>query len=123
MLGGCAHPATAASRPSGCSRPDAAGPSSSAGPTTIGQQTSHIKNKQVRSAKYGKLKHEAKKAKKKARKAREAEATRAAELGLEPPPKPVPKVCGCIVVAVAWRAAGRGGLRRRRSGRSCTQLA
>lgn len=58
---------------------------------TIGQQTSHIKNKMVRGAKYAKLKHEKNKAKKKERAKRAAEVARAEELGLEPPPKPVPK--------------------------------
>lgn len=46
---------------------------------------------QVRGAKYAKLKHEKNKAKKKERAKRAAEVARAEELGLEPPPKPVPK--------------------------------
>ncbi|PRW33197.1 Ribosome production factor 1 [Chlorella sorokiniana] len=58
---------------------------------TIGQKTSFIKNKIVRSEKYNKLRHEAKRDKKKARKARQKEEARAEELGIEPPPKAVPK--------------------------------
>ncbi|KAF6265572.1 anticodon-binding protein [Scenedesmus sp. NREL 46B-D3] len=54
---------------------------------TVGQQTSHIKNKLVRAELYAKLKHKQKKQKKVERKKRDAEAARAEELGLEPPPK------------------------------------
>eukprot|EP00882_Tetradesmus_deserticola_P023221 GHRQ01025266.1.p1 GENE.GHRQ01025266.1~~GHRQ01025266.1.p1 ORF type:complete len:255 (+),score=124.50 GHRQ01025266.1:23-766(+) len=54
---------------------------------TLGQQTSHIKNKLVRAELYAKLKHKQKKQKKVERKRRDAEAARAEELGLEPPPK------------------------------------
>lgn len=70
---------------------DGPGPSGNQAPT-VGQQTSHIKNKQVRGAKYAKLKHEKNKLKKKERALREKEVARAEELGIEPPPKPVPKV-------------------------------
>jgi hypothetical protein len=71
---------------------DEEGPSTSGQPLTIGQQTSHIANKIVRGTKYAKLKHEKNKAKKKARAQRKKEIERAEELGIEPPPKPVPKV-------------------------------
>eukprot|EP00879_Flechtneria_rotunda_P026199 GHRR01027922.1.p1 GENE.GHRR01027922.1~~GHRR01027922.1.p1 ORF type:complete len:300 (+),score=67.61 GHRR01027922.1:367-1266(+) len=54
---------------------------------TLGQQTSHVKNKLVRAELYGKLKHKQKKQKRAERKKRQAEAARAEELGLEPPPK------------------------------------
>lgn len=82
---------------------DDQGPSTSGQPRTIGQQTSHIANKIVRGTKYAKLKHEKNKAKKKARAQRKKEIERAEELGIEPPPKPVPKVSPQMPV---------GGLRR-----------
>ncbi|PSC71393.1 Ribosome production factor 1 isoform A [Micractinium conductrix] len=71
---------------------DGPGPSggSEAAPT-IGQQTAHIKNKQVRGARYVKLKHEKSKAKKKKRAIVAKEAAKAEELGLPPPEKAVPK--------------------------------
>jgi hypothetical protein len=61
------------------------------GEASIGQQTSGIKNKQRRNELYGKLKHKAKVDKKKARVKRQAEVAKALELGLVPPPRPVPK--------------------------------
>eukprot|EP00775_Hariotina_reticulata_P008898 gene8898-9075_t len=54
---------------------------------TLGQQTSHIKNKLVRAELYDKLKHKQKKQKKAARNKRAAEEARAEELGLQPPPR------------------------------------
>jgi ribosome production factor 1 len=63
-------------------------------PATVGQQTSHIANKQVRSQQYHKLKHEKNKKKKSERKRRQREAAKADELGLPPPPKMEPKVSG-----------------------------
>jgi ribosome production factor 1 len=60
---------------------------------TIGQQTAHIRNKIVRGTKYAKLKHEKNKSKKKERARKQKEIERAEALGIEPPPKPVPKVC------------------------------
>lgn len=59
---------------------------------TVGQQTSGIKNKLVRSSKYHKLKHEKSKKKRIERKKRKQEYAKAEELGLEPPVKQVPKV-------------------------------
>lgn len=67
------------------------GPSTS-GPASLGQQTAHIRNKQVRSERYHKLKHEAKKKKKVERKRRQAEDARAEELGLPPPERQQQKV-------------------------------
>lgn len=74
-----------------------AGPSGAAGgadgtpnssePATVGQRTSHVRNKQARSELYAELKHKAKKAKKAARKKRDAEEAKAAQLGLQPPPR------------------------------------
>ncbi|KAI8466209.1 MAG: anticodon-binding protein [Monoraphidium minutum] len=58
----------------------------SGGPT-LGQQTSYIKNKLVRSEKYAKLKHKLKKAKKAERKKRQEEEAKAEDLGLEAPPR------------------------------------
>ena len=63
------------------------------GKPTIGMQTAHIRNKIVRSQKYNKLRHEQKKAKKKERLKKAQQIAKAEELGLEPPPKAVPKVC------------------------------
>lgn len=58
---------------------------------TIGKQTSHIKNKVVRSELYSKLKHKKMKAKKQKReKAKKAE-EKALELGQDLPPKKIPK--------------------------------
>lgn len=132
-----------------------------------GQRTSFIKNKVVRSEKYNKLRHEAKRAKKKARQARgqreraggdvgvlpstccvasaccvacaselcpedrahrtlhplaatqarQKEAARAEELGLEPPPKAIPKAspyplaaaCCCSPALLPRRAQRWGG--------------
>lgn len=73
-------------------RDDDDGPGPSDGPATIGQKTSFIKNKLVRSERYHKLKHEEKKKKKIERKKRQNEAAKAEELGLPPPPKAIPKV-------------------------------
>lgn len=61
-------------------------------PATIGQQTSHIKNKQVRSKQYNQLRHEKNKKKKQERKKRQKEESKAIEQGIEPPPKKIPKV-------------------------------
>mmetsp|Transcript_33366 Transcript_33366/g.73774 ORF Transcript_33366/g.73774 Transcript_33366/m.73774 type:complete len:347 (+) Transcript_33366:113-1153(+) len=58
---------------------------------TVGQQTNHIKNKQVRSEMYSKLKHKAKKKKKAERLKRQKEEEKAVRSGLEPPPKKIPK--------------------------------
>lgn len=66
---------------------------------------------QVRGAKYAKLKHEKNKAKKKERAKRAAEVARAEELGLEPPPKPVPKA-SALHAAVMQRALSKGGGRQ-----------
>jgi len=71
---------------------DGGDPMPSGGAPTVGQQTSFIKNKVVRSMRYQKLKHENNKKKKAERKKREKELARAEDLGLEPPPKKVPKV-------------------------------
>ena len=72
---------------------DDAGPSTSTAKTaaTIGQLTSGIKNKQVRSERYQKLKHEANKKKKLDRKKRQKEVAKAEELGLAPPVRQIPK--------------------------------
>lgn len=59
---------------------------------TIGQQTSHIKNKLVRSERYQRLKHEENKKKKADRIKKRKEEAKAEELGLPPPPKAIPKV-------------------------------
>jgi ribosome production factor 1 len=67
-------------------------PASADGAPTVGQQTSEIKNKLVRSSKYHKLKHEKSKQKRIQRKKRRQEIAKAEELGLEPPAKQVPKV-------------------------------
>ena len=64
-------------------------------PETIGQKTSHILNKQVRSQKYQKLKHEKNKNKKAERKRRQKEEAKAEELGITLPPKEQPKVWFC----------------------------
>lgn len=80
---------------------DDEGPSTSGAPPTIGQQTAGIKNKIVRSEKYAKLRHEKNKLKKKERAKREKEMARAEELGIEPPPKPVPKA-SAIGPHVRW---------------------
>lgn len=58
---------------------------------TIGQQTSHIKNKQVRGELYAKLKHKKQKSKKVVRMKRQKAAELAEKQGLEPPPKQIPK--------------------------------
>mmetsp|Transcript_30171 Transcript_30171/g.55130 ORF Transcript_30171/g.55130 Transcript_30171/m.55130 type:complete len:365 (-) Transcript_30171:263-1357(-) len=60
-------------------------------PATIGQLTSNIKNKLVRSELYAKLKHKQEKEKKRARKKRQKEYAQAIDQGLEPPPKLVTK--------------------------------
>jgi ribosome production factor 1 len=52
---------------------------------TIGQLTSHIRNKQVRAELYGKLKRKKNKAKKQERQRRDQAEAKAAELGLAPP--------------------------------------
>ncbi|KAK9812650.1 hypothetical protein WJX72_001266 [[Myrmecia] bisecta] len=62
-----------------------------AGKATLGQLTSHISNKMVRSETYAKLKHKQKKQKKAERQKRQKEAAKAEQLGLEPPPKKIPK--------------------------------
>lgn len=62
------------------------------GPLSIGAQTSHIANKQVRSERYHKLKHEQKKKKRVERKKRQKEMAKAEELGLPVPERQVPKV-------------------------------
>jgi len=64
----------------------------SSGPLSVGQQTSHIGNKMVRSERYQKLKHEKKKQKKIVRKKKQRELAKAEELGLPAPAKQVPKV-------------------------------
>lgn len=66
-------------------RDDDGPPAAAPGGGTIGQQTSHIKNKLVRSETYAKLKHKQKKQKRQARKKRDAAEAKAEELGLEPP--------------------------------------
>ena len=60
---------------------------------SIGEKTSHIGNKLVRAREYAKLKTKKKKAKRAERAKREKETLKAEELGLEPPPKRIPKVC------------------------------
>lgn len=64
-----------------------AGPSTSTprAERTVGQMTSHIRNKQRREEAYAKLKAKQNKAKKVDRKKRQEEAARAEQLGLEPP--------------------------------------
>ncbi len=59
---------------------------------TVGQQTSHIRNKLVRAELYAKLKHKKKKDKKTERKKRDAEAAKAESLGLQAPPRQAQKV-------------------------------
>ena len=71
---------------------DDAPPPPPSGGMTIGMQTSGIKNKQVRSERYHKLKHEANKKKKADRRRKQKEIAKAEELGVEPPPKQIPKV-------------------------------
>ena len=83
-------------------------PSTSGVAPNIGMQTSGIKNKIVRSEKYAKLRHEKNKVAKKERAKKEKELERAEALGIEPPPKPVPKAsqqCHCCCFRT-----GRGGL-------------
>ena len=63
-------------------RDDDGGPSANDGEPTIGQQTSHIANKIVRSEKYAKLRHEKNKLKKRERQKRQKEIERAEELGI-----------------------------------------
>jgi len=75
------RPAGSAGGPAKKLVPAAAG---SNGPT-IGQLTSHIRNKQVRSEMYGKLKQKKSKAKRQAREQRDRAEAKAAELGLAPP--------------------------------------
>eukprot|EP00884_Botryococcus_braunii_P010775 jgi/Botrbrau1/1969/Bobra.0052s0012.1 len=58
---------------------------------TIGQQTSQIGNKIVRSQKYAKLKQKKNKEKKIQREKQQKAAAKAADLGLEGPPKKIPK--------------------------------
>lgn len=77
------------------------GPSRGGSAPTIGQQTSQIANKIVRGAKYAKLKHEKHKSKKKQRAMRQKELERAEALGIEPPPKPVPKVTSRVPMTAA----------------------
>jgi ribosome production factor 1 len=64
-------------------------PASGANPDapTIGQLTSHIRNKQARAELYGKLKRKKSKAKKQQRQQRDQAEAKAAELGLAPPPR------------------------------------
>lgn len=59
--------------------------------STVGQRTSHIKNKIKRSELYAKLLHEKKREKRKQRKKAAAEISKALELGQEPPTKQQPK--------------------------------
>ena len=59
---------------------------------SIGEKTSHIANKLVRAREYAKLKVKKNKAKRAERSKREKDTLKAEELGLEPPPKRVPKV-------------------------------
>uniref|UniRef100_A0A7R9VIK0 Brix domain-containing protein n=1 Tax=Chlamydomonas euryale TaxID=1486919 RepID=A0A7R9VIK0_9CHLO len=66
-------------------------PPADKGPASIGQQTSHIRNKLARSEMYAKLKHKHKKEKKKERKKRQKDEAAAEKEGLEPPPKRIPK--------------------------------
>lgn len=73
---------------------------------------------QVRGAKYAKLKHEKNKAKKKERAKRAAEVARAEELGLEPPPKPVPKASRRLSLCSPPRLCIRMGI----AGRRCLGL-
>jgi ribosome production factor 1 len=75
------------------------GPSTSGPNSTIGQKTSFIKNKIVRSEKYAKLRHEKTKLKRKERAKRQKEIEKAEGLGEEPPPKPVPKASSVCVRA------------------------
>ena len=58
---------------------------------SIGERTSHIRNKMVRSQQYHKLKHEKKKEKKLLKRKREKEIARAEQLGLPVPEKETPK--------------------------------
>ena len=57
----------------------------------MGQQTSYIKNKQVRAARYQELKHKLKKKKAADRRRRQKEEAKAEELGIAPPPRQTPK--------------------------------
>ena len=75
------------------------GPSTSGPNATIGQKTSFIKNKIVRSEKYATLRHEKTKLKRKERAKRQKEIEKAEGLGEEPPPKPVPKASAVCVRA------------------------
>jgi hypothetical protein len=61
-------------------------------PKSIGEQTSMIGNKMVRSQRYAKLRHEKSKAKKSERMKKRKEDEKAEKLGLEPAPKQTPKV-------------------------------
>jgi ribosome production factor 1 len=70
---------------------DAPGPSAADAAPTVGQRTSGIKNKRVRSEKYQKLKHEQNKKRGADRRKRQKEVARAEELGLPPPARAVPK--------------------------------
>jgi ribosome production factor 1 len=67
------------------------GDAKSANAPSIGQRTSHIKNKMVRSQQYHKLKHEKNKEKKKLKKKKEKEMARLHQQGLPLPEKPIPK--------------------------------
>ncbi|CAL5229421.1 g12743 [Coccomyxa viridis] len=58
---------------------------------TVGQLTSHIKNKQVRADQYGKLRHKAKKEKGIQRKKRQEEQLKAEQLGIEGPKRQIPR--------------------------------
>lgn len=58
---------------------------------STGMMTSHIKNKMKRSEMYQKLKAKAKKLKKEVRKKKQKEAEKAEQLGLEAPPKQIPR--------------------------------
>lgn len=99
-------------------RDDDDGPAPSAEPASIGQQTSHIANKQKRSAAYAKLKYnkevrprllrplateasdqsiltdtvDLQKTKRAERGKRQAAVAKAEELGIQPPAKKIPKV-------------------------------
>lgn len=71
------------------------------GPLTVGQLTSGIGNKRVRSDKYHQLKRAQDKEKRAERTKRQKAYEEAKEQGLEPPPKAVPKASLRAAVAVA----------------------
>jgi ribosome production factor 1 len=64
--------------------------SASAATPSVGQRTSHIKNKMVRSQQYHKLKHEKNKEKKKLRLKKQKDVAKLVAQGLPVPAKPVP---------------------------------